>query len=144
MNVCDQMKEVERNKDGRSLFPLFWELSEQVLVRACFDHNTLQKVLNKTWWEVSKVFYPDFDSLSFLKTCLKTSNNEHDWIPIKYLNVLHHNRTTSSCNNIAKILPTSYFGYFGNAWPLPSRRACKDQLVKTLTFMCMAKNDLHS
>ena len=23
----------------------------------------------------------------------KTSNNKHDWTPIKYLNVLHHNRT---------------------------------------------------
>ena len=36
--------------------------------------------------------------------------------PVKYLNVLHHNKTQSSCNNfsenIAKILPTSYFWRF--------------------------------
>ena len=30
-----------------------------------------------------------------------TSNNGHDWTPVKYLNVLHHNRTQSSCNNFS-------------------------------------------
>ena len=30
---------------------------------------------------------------------LTTSNNNHDWSPVKYLNVLHHNRTESSCDN---------------------------------------------
>ena len=27
------------------------------------------------------------------KLLCKTSNNKYDWTPIKYLNVLHHNRT---------------------------------------------------
>ena len=50
--------------------------------------------------------------ISCLWTVIIASGNEHDWTPIKYLNVLHHNRTQSSCNNcsqyIAKILPTYY------------------------------------
>ena len=31
----------------------------------------------------------------------KTINNKHDWTPVKYLNVLNHNRTQSSCNNFS-------------------------------------------
>ena len=29
----------------------------------------------------------------YISESLKTSNNKYDWTPIKYLNVLHHNRT---------------------------------------------------
>ena len=38
----------------------------------------------------------------------KTSNNEHDWTPVKYLNVLHHNRTQSSCDNFFLIYCKNY------------------------------------
>ena len=31
----------------------------------------------------------------------ETSNNEHVWAPVKYLNDLHHNRTQSSCDNFS-------------------------------------------
>ena len=37
---------------------------------------------------------PELTSVTFLSTFYTlTSNNEHDWSPVKYLNVLHHNRT---------------------------------------------------
>ena len=53
----------------------------------------------------------------------KTTNNEHDWTPIKYLNVLHHNKTQKQLGHfflhLAKILSTSCFEYFGHIWPLP-------------------------
>ena len=35
------------------------------------------------------------------RNCDRTCNNEQDWTPVKYLNVLHHNRTQSSCNNFS-------------------------------------------
>ena len=37
------------------------------------------------------LYYPS--SLWLLLTSQVTSKNEHDWTPVKYLNVLHHNRT---------------------------------------------------
>ena len=43
--------------------------------------------------------------------------------PVKYLNVLYHNRTN--------------FGYFGQVWPLPLKTIY--QLVVTLMFICMQK-----
>ena len=60
-------------------------------------------------WGGEILSWAQFDLLVFLT---KTRSNEHNWTPVKYLNVLQHN---SSCNifslDIAKILPTSYFGY---------------------------------
>ena len=52
----------------------------------------------------------------------KTSNRKHDWTPIKYLNVLHHNRTQKQlqfffliyCKNITNFL-------FWILWPFPSK-----------------------
>ena len=38
----------------------------------------------------------------------KTSNNKHDWTPIRYLNVLYHNRAQKNCST--EILPASYLG----------------------------------
>ena len=39
----------------------------------------------------------------------KTSNDEHDWIPINSVKVLYHNRTqTQSQNLLLKILPSYY------------------------------------
>ena len=29
------------------------------------------------------------------------NNNEHDWTPVKYLNVLHHSRIQRSCNKFS-------------------------------------------
>ena len=52
----------------------------------------------------------------------ETSNNKHDWNPVKYLNVLHHNRAKSSCDTFSNILQNlsklpflstlDMFGYF--------------------------------
>ena len=56
--------------------------------------------------------------------CEETSN-KHGWIPVKYLNVLPHNRTQKQLKHFAKILPTSYFGYFRHIWPLPSKKKKK-------------------
>ena len=36
-----------------------------------------------------------------MKNIKETSNNEHDWTPVKYLNVLHHNRTQNSYHNFS-------------------------------------------
>ena len=60
------------------------------------------------------------------KNKTKTSNNEHDWALVKYMNVLYHNRPQNHLLHFflkyfLKIffLKTSYFGYFGYVWPLP-------------------------
>ena len=72
----------------------------------------------------------------------KYNNNNFN----KYLNILHHNRTQSSCHNffliIAKILPTSYFGYFRHLWPLLSKRIITT--CRKFDVYQHAKNDLHS
>ena len=60
---------------------------------------------------------------------------------VKYLNVLHHNRTQNICDNIAKILPTSYIGYFENDWPLPRERIIPT--CRKFDVYLHVKNDLH-
>ena len=50
----------------------------------------------------------------------RTSNKEHDKTPVKYLNVLHHNRSTLDMS-----------GHFDQ------KRYC--QLAETLMFICMQK-----
>ena len=59
--------------------------------------------------------------------------------PIKYLNVLHHNRTQKQLwyffrNIFRKMLPTFYFGYFGHVWSFPSKT-----VMPTLMFIYMQK-----
>ena len=55
----------------------------------------------------------------------KTSNNKDDWNPVKYLNVLHHNRTQKQLQYFFLIsfknLTASFFGYFGHVWLLSSK-----------------------
>ena len=75
-----------------------------------------------------------------------TSNNEHDWTPVKYLNVLPEIRTQkqlrhffhtilqkyyqlSILSTFFGTLQTCYFGNFGNAWPSPSKS--KHQFVSS-------------
>ena len=61
----------------------------------------------------------------FEQTRPKTSTNKHDWNPVKYLSVLHHNRTQKQlqyfcliyCKNLANFL----FWVFGNVWLLSSK-----------------------
>ena len=61
------------------------------------------------------------------------------------LNDLHHNRSQKQFNtffkDIAKILPTSYFGYFGHAWPLPSEMIMPT--CRNLDVYLHVKNELH-
>ena len=73
--------------------------------------------------------------------CEETSSNKHGWTPVKYLNILHDNRTQKWLqHSLQKILPTSYFGYFWHIWPLPSKTITPTcQLVETLMFICMQK-----
>ena len=59
-----------------------------------------------------------------------TSNNEHDWAPVNYLNVLHHTRTQNQLRhfflNILQKYYSSYLGYFEHVWhvwPFPSKIA---------------------
>ena len=75
-----------------------------------------------------------------------TSNKEHDWTPVKYLNVLHHSRTQNPLqhfflNTLQKYYQLLIFRYFEHVWPLPS---------KTIMLACRsfdvypyAKNQLH-
>ena len=41
--------------------------------------------------------------------CEETSNNKHGWTPVKYLNVLHHNRTQKCCNTLCKNITNFLF-----------------------------------
>ena len=50
-----------------------------------------------------RYFYDGYDVNSW-----ETSKNEHDWTPVKYLNVLRHNRTQSICNTFSNILQKYY------------------------------------
>ena len=70
----------------------------------------------------------------------KTSDNKHDWTPIKYLSVLHHNRTQ-------KLLQQFFLNIFQKYYQLPilgtlvmsghfhQKQYC--QLVGTSMFICM-------
>ena len=35
----------------------------------------------------------DIKNVHATSVLIETSNNEHNWTPVKYLNALHHNRT---------------------------------------------------
>ena len=69
----------------------------------------------------------------------KPSNYKHDLNPIKYLNVLHYNRTQKQWQPfllcIAKIIRTFYFAYFGNVCLLSSKTII--QFEEVLMFICM-------
>ena len=43
---------------------------------------------------------------AFVQNGTITINNEYDWTPVKYLNVLHHNRTLRSCDNFFSLYCT--------------------------------------
>ena len=95
----------------------------------------------------AQLYYCIFAESSSEKSCISASNNEHDWTLVKYLNVLHHNRTHSSWKKISwyitKILPFSYFGYFENVWPLPSTMiisACQKWPPLLTYFLRYCKN----
>ena len=52
---------------------------------------------------------------------LRKTNNEHDWTTVKYLNVLHHNRTKKQSQHFFNILQKYYQLY----------------ILGTLMFICM-------
>ena len=51
----------------------------------------------------------------------KISNDKHDWNPVKYLNVLHHNRTQKLLQYFFLIFNKLPFWYFGHIWLLSSK-----------------------
>ena len=76
---------------------------------------------------------------------LKTSNSQHDWMLVKYLNIFHHNRTQKQLRHfffLAKIYPSSYFRYFGHVWSLPSKTIMPT--CRNFDVYLHAKNELHS
>ena len=75
-----------------------------------------------------------------------TSNNKHDWTPVKYLNVLHQNRTQSSCDNFfliyCKNITNFLFWVFWTCMATSSKRiipTCRD-----FDVYLHVKNDHHS
>ena len=82
-------------------------------------------------------FAYSYFNIFYEKNTLLTSNNKHDWTPVKYLHpcisaylhiwplfcitIEHKTVATNFSFCIAKILQTSYFGYFGHVWPLPPK-----------------------
>ena len=107
-----------------------------------------RKKQEKLFWSVC-LYLLFLETVKFLNSIAsynkqKQVTNKHDWTHAKYLNVLYHNRTQKQLQyfflNILQkhyqlpILGTS--GHFHQKW--------KCQLVKTLMFICMQKNELHS
>ena len=43
----------------------------------------------------------------------KTSNNERDWTPVKYLNILHHNKHKNFLNTLQKYFKLPILGTLG-------------------------------
>ena len=73
--------------------------------------------------------------------CKETSNNKPDWTPVKYLIVLHHNRTQkqlqhSFLNMLQKYYQLPILGTLDISGHLHQKQP---QLVKTLMFICMEK-----
>ena len=70
----------------------------------------------------------------------KTSNNKHDWNPVKYLNVLHHNRTQKQLLYFFLIhfenLTDFLCGFFGHVWLLSSKIDKLHQKSKTPFITC--------
>ena len=70
------------------------------------------------------------------------SKNKHDWIPIRYLNILHHNRIQKQLlhfflNMLQKYHQLSILGTLDLHDNFHQKPLC--QLVETLTFICMQK-----
>ena len=66
-------------------------------------------------------------------------NNEHDWTPIKYLNVLHHTKVVATIflNISQKYYQLPIVGTLGMSGHFHQKGYY--QLVETMTFICMQK-----
>ena len=89
-----------------------------------------RKKQEKWFWSVCLIYLLFLKAVKFLNSIAshnkqKQLSNRHDCTHVKYLNVLYNNRRKKCCNTFfliyCKILPTSYFGYFGHVWPLASK-----------------------
>ena len=66
------------------------------------NHNLyflISFLLTRNVWIRSKWGASKGNLFYILQLTFSTSNNKYDWNPIKYLNVLHHNKLQSSCDN---------------------------------------------
>ena len=73
--------------------------------------------------------------------CEEISNNKHGWIPVKYLNVLHQNRTQKWCNTLCKNIANFLFWVLLTylATFIKSNNSNMQKLWWTLMFICMQK-----
>ena len=110
---------------SKKKYPIF-----EILYHLIFNFN-FYWWYSSDWWEfLSKSIYSKIfklnKNLEFRNTQLVlniTSNNKHDWTRVKYLNVLHHNRSTLGTLDMP--------GHF------QQKRYC--QLAVTLMFICTQK-----
>ena len=83
-------------------------------------------------------FYKIFGNTFLIKYLLRkeeTSNNGHDWTSIKYLNVLYHYRTQSSCNKFFLIYCKNITNFL--FWSLQPKRiiqSCRNSDVYPFFF----------
>ena len=114
---------------------------------------------NKKLWTCSILSFSNFKLLSFfLKRHSKllndssiyyyhgTSNNEHDWNPVKYLNVFITIEYKSSCNTFFLIYCKNFtsflFWVLGHVWLLPSKMIMPT--CRSFDIYLHVKNELHS
>ena len=75
--------------------------------------------------------------------CQITSNKEYDWMPIMVASECFASEqntktvATLSSSYVSQASPTSYFGYYGQVWPLPSKMIMPT--CRKLMFICMQK-----
>ena len=75
--------------------------------------------------------------------CQITSNKEYDWMPIMVASECfaseQNTKTVATLSSlyVSQTSPTSYFGYYGQVWPLPSKMIMPT--CRKLMFICMQK-----
>ena len=89
------------------------------------------------------LFHYNFYLKTFYMNCQITSNKEYDWMPIMVASECFASEqntktvATLSSSYVSQTSPTSYFGYYGQVWPLPSKMIMPT--CRKLMFICMQK-----
>ena len=88
------------------------------------------------------IYYIEMFRQKFLVwLCEEISNNKHGWTPVKYLNVLHQNRTQKYCNTLCKNITNFLFRVLWTylATSIKSNYPNLRKLWWNLMFICMQK-----
>ena len=71
----------------------YWQLLKSVVSIKEDVVNSFSNIVKEKTLILHPIYLEHLVLRNTMTLVVKTSNNEHDWTPVKYLNVLHHNIT---------------------------------------------------